>query len=155
MQEHVPPGDLNFYQKAFGSKRCIVWHLKDTSHPVQHPRQALQKPHTHVPSSLWSAVRAVALPWTKGKGRLEATGVLGPRSPWNRGCPTFCVSGAAAAQLMGQGERNRGVTMCLLGTQLRTPSRRVTELKWNSFPGSRHPASPQPALQLWIRALLS
>lgn len=71
-------------KRHLGLKRCIVW---QGSHPVQHLRLSLQEPHIHVPSSLWSAVRAVALSWTKGKGRLEATGRHGHDLPGTEAVP--------------------------------------------------------------------
>lgn len=86
MQEHVPwaPGDLHFYQKARGSKWCIVG---QGSHPGQHPRHSLQMPHIHTSLIPWPAVRAVAVPRTKCK----VGGCRHPRPQprCHRGCPTF------------------------------------------------------------------
>lgn len=82
----------------------------------------------------------------------------GPRArlSWSRGHPRamlclwqrlshFVRVWSSRVQLMGQGERDKGVTVCLLGAQLRTPRKRGTQWKWSSFPGSSHPACPQPA----------
>lgn len=114
------PGDLPSYQAAFGAKRCVGWHR---SCPIRQPGHSLQKPHIYIPYSLGGAVRAGALSRTKRTGTLEAAGILRRESLSNAGCPTFRTSGAVLGQLTGQRERKKGVTVCLPGPRLQTPSK--------------------------------
>lgn len=126
-------------------------------HPVHQPGHSLQKSHIRIPYSLRFAVRAVALSRTERKAKLEVVGTLRRDSPFNAACPTFCTSGVVSGQLTGQRERERKeLWRACWELGFKPPIKQLLNYtKWNSCPGSRRPASPQPAQQLWSRALFS
>ena len=118
-------------------------------------RRSLQKSHICIPYSLRFAARAMPVSRTKHKAKLEVAGILRQESPFNGGHATFCKSGKVSGQSTGQRETKDLWCACWeLG--FKPPMQQLLNYtKWNSFPGSRLPVSPQPAQQPAIRAHFS
>lgn len=137
MQEHVPwaPGDLHFYQKARGSKWCIVG---QGSHPGQHPRHSLQMPHIpHIPYPL-TCSQSSGCPMDQVQGwRLQASSATTSLSPW---LSHFCGSGAASVQLMGQGERQE--LRCACWEPSSQPQWKSKWIKVEQLPREQTPCIP-------------